>query len=163
MKPIEQQDRINEGFLKLDDGSYERINARCYANLKDGTRVHLSATQDEVRRGFVRKWSCSLRSYEDRYIPVDQIKSFEFGEWENEQESGCFVATKVYGNPQASQVQALRQIRDKTLMPNPVGRKFVDWYYSGNGKRAAKFIGEKMPCLVSPIRAGLDFVVRMSK
>ena len=71
----------------------------------------------------------------------------------------CFVATAVYGNVNAPQVQTLREFRDDVLMKNPIGRAFVDFYYSGTGKKTADFIREHLPSTIPVIRRGLDVLV----
>ncbi|MCM8822633.1 MAG: hypothetical protein NC831_07490 [Candidatus Omnitrophica bacterium] len=42
----------------------------------------------------------------------------------------CFIATAAFGTPLAKQVYILREFRDKFLMPNRWGRKFIVWYYA---------------------------------
>jgi len=74
-------------------------------------------------------------------------------------EESCFVATAVYGDQNAPEVQVLRKIRDNVLRRSICGRKFVEFYYSGAGKAAARFIREKIPSTIPFIKKGLDFVV----
>ena len=70
----------------------------------------------------------------------------------------CFIATTVYGDENAPQVEKLRQIRDQVLMKNYAGRKFVEFYYSGAGEKTADFIEDKTPFLIPVIRKGLDII-----
>jgi len=59
-----------------------------------------------------------------------------------EEGGNCFIATAAFGSPLAGQVEILRQFRDKYLLTNELGRKFVAWYYQ-NGPAAAAFITDK--------------------
>jgi len=71
----------------------------------------------------------------------------------------CFIASVVYGDENALEVDVLREYRDKVLMQDEMGRKFVEFYYSGAGEKTAKFIKEKARFLIPIIRRGLDFIV----
>jgi len=42
---------------------------------------------------------------------------------------GCFIATAVYGDPNAPEIDVLRDFRDETLLTNPTGQKLVEFYY----------------------------------
>ncbi len=45
---------------------------------------------------------------------------------------GCFIATAAYGSPWAPQVQVLRDFRDRFLLTNNWGKKFVRFYYQNS-------------------------------
>jgi hypothetical protein len=66
---------------------------------------------------------------------------------------GCFIATAAFGSPMAGQVEFLRQFRDRYLLTNALGKKFVDWYYR-NGPVAAGYIHDK-PLAKATVRAAL--------
>lgn len=65
----------------------------------------------------------------------------------------CFIATAAFGSPLARQVNILRQFRDKYLLTNALGQKFVAWYYR-NGPVAASFIKDK-PLAKMAVQAAL--------
>lgn len=67
--------------------------------------------------------------------------------------SECFIATAAFGSPLARQVEILRQFRDKYLLTNKLGQKFVSWYYR-NGPFIAHFIKDK-PLLKTTVRLAL--------
>ncbi|HWE26505.1 MAG TPA: CFI-box-CTERM domain-containing protein, partial [Polyangia bacterium] len=43
---------------------------------------------------------------------------------------GCFIATAAYGSPMAKELDALRAVRDRALLTNPLGRLAVAGYYA---------------------------------
>ncbi len=65
----------------------------------------------------------------------------------------CFIATAAFGSPIAGQVEILRQFRDKYLLTNSYGKKFVTWYYR-NGPVAANWIKDK-----SPVKAAVQIAL----
>ncbi len=71
--------------------------------------------------------------------------------------SNCFIATVAFGSPLAKQVQILREFRDRFLLTNRSGKKFVDWYYL-HGPGWAQAI-EKQPFLKSVMRIVLYPVI----
>jgi tetratricopeptide (TPR) repeat protein len=44
-------------------------------------------------------------------------------------DKGCFIATAVFGSADASEIAELRAWRDRRLMPSPIGRFLVSFYY----------------------------------
>lgn len=70
--------------------------------------------------------------------PVDDIDSDVRKSIENriqetksqeKKKSGCFIATAVYGNENAPEVENLRRFRDQLLVRSCVGRAFIIFYY----------------------------------
>jgi hypothetical protein len=137
---------LDENFLRTTAGNYIRLKTSLYTI--DGKERELNKVQDRLEDGFVKL-------LDDSYAPFDSI--------ENVQEEDCFVATAVYGDINAPQVQALRDFRDNVLMNNKMGRAFVNFYYSGAGEKTANFIKEHLPSAISPIRKGLDTLVEKYK
>jgi len=73
----------------------------------------------------------------------------------------CYIATEVYGNVNHVSVDRLREFRDYTLLNSWLGKKIVEMYYSGAGKRAAEFIRTTADWVRHPIRLVLDALVRV--
>lgn len=69
----------------------------------------------------------------------------------------CFIATAVYGDPLAPEVDALRYIRDNRLMTSALGRVAVRAYYRLSPP-IADFLG-KRPRLSRQIRTILDWII----
>lgn len=90
----------------------------------------------------------------------NEAKSSYFFNVDTGGSSGCFVATAAFGSPLAGQVAILRQFRDRHLLTNHLGRKFVDWYYR-NGPAAANYIADK-PVAKAAVRAALYPLIGLS-
>jgi M6 family metalloprotease-like protein/uncharacterized repeat protein (TIGR02543 family) len=73
---------------------------------------------------------------------------------------GCFIATAAYGSPLHPHLDILRDFRDKYLMPNGFGRKFVELYYRYS-PRIADFIAEHK-LLKAAVRVNLLPVIAFS-
>ncbi|MBF0370733.1 MAG: tandem-95 repeat protein [Magnetococcales bacterium] len=66
--------------------------------------------------------------------------------------SACFIATAAHGSPDAPDVMLLRRFRDRFLLTNVVGKKFVTWYYENSPPVAGWLRGHE----------GLRVVVRIT-
>lgn len=70
---------------------------------------------------------------------------------------GCFIATAVYGDPAAPEVDALRYVRDYQLLPTTTGRAFVRLYYRLSPPIAAVLL--RSPASAKLVRRTLDRLV----
>ncbi len=72
-------------------------------------------------------------------------------------DSGCYIATMVYGSYEAPKVMVLRAFRDQFLAKYSWGNKFIGWYYANSPKFVSKHKNHKI--LGSIIRGVLNAVV----
>ncbi|MDH3670994.1 MAG: DUF11 domain-containing protein [Gammaproteobacteria bacterium] len=87
--------------------------------------------------------------------------SFEDETRINCSEDNCFIATAAFGSPMAKEVAILRAFRDQYLMPNAVGKKFVELYYRYSPAIADR-IRESDP-LRAIVRAALKPLIALSR
>ena len=114
-------------------------------------------TQSPFERKVTQKYRC-----EDC-----KIENFDLGLVAKQQEERsyggrgpyCFIATAVYGDENAPEVQTLREFRDDVLKQSGAGAAVVNFYYSGAGKKVADFIKNRLPSSIQFIKKGLDYLV----
>lgn len=75
--------------------------------------------------------------------------------------SGCYVATAVYGSYDAPEVLVLRHWRDTRLKASTIGRNFIRFYYA-TSPHLVKTMGSRK-WFIALSRAGLDPLVRALK
>lgn len=73
------------------------------------------------------------------------------------EDTRCYIATSVYGDAHAPEVQALRAFRDQHLLPHASGRLLVNQYYRHSPAIAR--LAEQQPWLKSASRQVLDTLV----
>lgn len=76
----------------------------------------------------------------------------------SDSDSGCYVATMVYGSYDAPEVLVLRKFRDNFLQKHNWGRKFISWYYANSPAYVERNKDKKL--LNKFIRGGLNTFVR---
>ncbi len=96
--------------------------------------------------------------FENSETKFKLIESNNVGLVSPKENRGCFIATEIYGDINAPEVKTLRTFRDNSLSKNPLGRKFINFYYSGFGKKTAHLIG-MFPFTKDAIRRELNFMV----
>lgn len=143
-------DSLSESLEELEKSLRinEKVN-KC-AKLCAGEHADIPAVLAECRSSCYQAYY-----YGGEKVLDDLIK--EFGgkvEEPKENESGCFIATAVYGTPLAEEIDVLREWRDNSLMTNPIGELFVKAYYKLSPP-IADFIRDK-EILKKVIRIGLD-------
>ena len=130
-------ERDSYEYLRYSNGYH--IYEECQREVKVHTAVCPSCEHDEILFGEL----------------TGGKKRRESKEWIDD---GCFIATEVYGDINAPEVKTLRKFRDDSLSKNYFGRKFINFYYSGFGKRTAHLIG-RLPFTKDIIKKRLDFMV----
>ncbi|MFA5118279.1 MAG: fibronectin type III domain-containing protein [Candidatus Omnitrophota bacterium] len=76
---------------------------------------------------------------------------------------GCFIATAVYGSYDASEVKVLRLFRDKYLLSNGYGKRFVEFYYRHSPELAKKiYSGSVVTAFVRIVLEPVIWLVKKS-
>jgi hypothetical protein len=91
-------------------------------------------------------------------LMVEEQEEFYQGDAKKEKD-GCFVATVIYGDPFAPQVNAMRRYRDTVLRATWWGRWFIRCYYGGLGEWLARQLRERDGIAVQGMRWICDRVV----
>ncbi|NOQ71639.1 MAG: hypothetical protein GQ574_06545 [Crocinitomix sp.] len=84
-----------------------------------------------------------------------------FASAESVSDSGCYVATMVYGSYDAPEVMTLRRFRDQFLQKYIWGRAFIQWYYRHSPGFVARHQSKKWLHVV--MRGGLNVLVFILK
>jgi hypothetical protein len=127
---------ITGGTYSINGGSYTNTNG----TVNNGDKVTVQQTSSE---SYSTKTDATLNiggitdTFSVTTLPEPAAVSGDSGGG-----GGCFIATAAFGSELAGQVEILRQFRDRYLLTNAAGKKFVAWYYR-NGPVAASWIKDK--------------------
>ena len=69
------------------------------------------------------------RIVEERFVKPEIDHELVKKKYKEAQKRGCFIATSVYGTPQAKELDTLREFRDRILLKEPLGELFTRTYY----------------------------------
>ena len=146
---------IHDKERELSSDSEERGDF--YDRLSDLHRNRGDLSGDEIEELHTKQtiWDSFTHTDDDEEEDYDSSSSGT-----SSSSDDCFIATAVYGDKNAPEVQVLRDFRDNVLMENKLGRIVIDLYYSGFGKRTADFIKNHVPSIIPLTRKGLDYLVR---
>ena len=126
----------------------ENGNARAqwYLGVCYDTGIHISGFHSDKEKA--KYWY--TKSAEQGYEPAkEKLKKLN---------SGCYVATCVYGSYDCHEVRTLRRYRDNKLSKSRFGRRFIQIYYTVSPKIVALFGNKKwFNRLCKPV---LDLFVR---
>lgn len=94
-------------------------------------------------------------------VKIEQEFETATGRAQIKANSACFIATVVYGSVDSQNVVSLREFRDKILLNNEIGFKFVIWYYK-NGPILAEIVktNKKLRLFCKVV---LDLLVKLFK
>ena len=141
---------ITGGTYSINGGSYSSADGT--VNPDDTVTVQLTSSESHST---TTDATLTIGGISDTFS-VTTISSSSGGGGEGDGGGGgggCFIATAAFGSPMAGQVEILRQFRDRYLLTNAPGQKFVDWYYR-NGPAAANYIKDK-PLIKAAVRMAL--------
>jgi hypothetical protein len=136
---------IINGEYKINSGSYTSATAK----VKNGDAVTVRQTSAN-NYSTTTNVTLTIGGVSDTFSVTTKDKPASKGDGGG---GGCFIATAAFGSPMAGQVEILRQFRDRYLLTNAAGKKFVAWYYR-NGPFAAHWIEDK-PVAKAAVRTAL--------
>lgn len=111
--------------------TYASMIAYCFNNKKDELNDVLKETKEFI--------STSKYAPEDQLIKMKEIvKGMQSGATSPPPREGCYIATTVYGDYDAPEVQVLRRFRDTVLQESTWGRVLVKAYYKCSPSIAAR-------------------------
>jgi hypothetical protein len=136
---------ITGGEYSINDGPYTSADGT--VNKGDTVTVQVTSSENYFT---MKSAKVNIGEESDNFSTVTQSAPSVSG---GDDKSWCFIATAAFGSPMAGQVEILRQFRDRYLLKNALGQKFVAWYYR-NGPVAANFIKDK-PLVKAAVRVAL--------
>lgn len=138
----------HEGMLLAMITAAERLLVP-YRDRKSGKKFHPS--EGIYEKG--KRWLQKARELLRKRFPncFDRLRLYR-------KYQTCFIATAVWGDPLAGEVEAFRSFRDLYLRTNSVGRRFIVQYYRF-GPLVAALVGER-PLLKSAARTVLTLLLR---
>ncbi len=154
-------DDVEFELSSSQNGKSKAINVTLIKSANDKKQENFSKNDDRVIcPGCAKKIVPRIITY--RGTPYESVCPYCAVVVRTFKKSGCFIATAVYEDYNHPQVMKLREFRDKHLLTNEAGKKFVNVYYKYSPKFADYVQGKKL--LAYPIRMLLDgFVFILSK
>jgi len=159
----------DEGFQQLYEKIGKATNSDQLANIPKNTMdaaawlyddditvaramlAKIIQAEDQVKKGSALAEAQML----ERTVRSGQVsratQSFEFSKCSvtaSVNNSSCFIATAVFGDPMHPHVVTLRLFRDEILNTSSAGMRIVDWYYE-NGETMSQWIKQSqiLTCL----------------
>jgi DNA-binding beta-propeller fold protein YncE len=137
----------------------------CIASFDDGAEIELIATPDDGSNSRFNRWSGDADCSDGRvvmnanrfcvanftvFVPTSSSSS-------GSGSSDCFIATAAYGSWLDPHVLILREFRDRHLLTNEPGTRFVEFYYHYSPP-IANYIRER-ETLRAIVRSGLGLII----
>lgn len=126
-------------------------------SLKDGQeiRIYDGSTFLKFPKETIQRSGNQIRIYDGMPSIFNPIPKKTIVIGDSTDSSHCFVATEIYQNSDADEVNLYRQFRDEYLKKNALGRSFVNWYYDRGGVEMSSLI-RSYPILRAPVKKVLD-------
>ena len=149
---------IEVDFWNIVDGNQTLLSptTRLSATNTGGTYVQGNITV----RAPVDTTHARIRLVETGWVSGQDVRFDDIGF--NAPAAGCFIATAAYGTDTAQQLDVLRGFRDRVLLKDPLGSKFVSLYYK-TSPPIANFIAEHSVLRTVVREALIDPIVSIAK
>ena len=154
---IEGDSPINVTGQELGHPLYPEFTIR---GLYDNETYFFAITAYDVN-GFESDYSDELcYNSSDDGCPELPASSARVSPSNDSEKSGCFIATAAFGSAFEPHVKILKKFRDRFLLPNKIGKKFVILYYKHSPPLSETIKNHEI--LKAAVRWGLLPVVGMS-
>ncbi len=136
VRPDQTNNLLQHALQRLEGASGQAIIETAQ---REALRLQVEQAERQLRRNFsqeemddfISQAIRTLRQVDTKMNKVTMRGEFQGGTGRTEinvQSRFCFVATAVYGSPDAPEVAVLRRFREETLRPHVLGRAFITSY-----------------------------------
>lgn len=134
-KPLEELEMTADSTAAIDRKSVERVDMFARNEKNTFSRIGLALVLAGIGAlVIIALFAAAIKGSQDGSDGSDSNSDSDSGSGD----SGCYVATMVYGSYDAPNVLVLRAFRDRFLQKHAWGRSFIRWYYANSPRFVEK-------------------------